>query len=167
MKTIKIDKELLLVEVPKDARNFTLIESHTYFKSPRIEHSTGGFDLDRKFDYKIIGLIETPNVDFDFEVQESWVRNIGNSTFIFGDAYENYLNEEEMFENIKDSFRTRIQKTIQDNGLYLMNPLGLFDEFDKQIFNHSTGRLKLWQEAEEKTIKGKLLLIKKSLEYGR
>ena len=37
MRTIEIDNELFLVEVPKDAVNFELIESHNYFKSPRIE----------------------------------------------------------------------------------------------------------------------------------
>lgn len=50
-------KEWILVEVPKDAKNFTLINSHSYFNSPRVEHSVGGFDLKGKIeDYKILGL---------------------------------------------------------------------------------------------------------------
>lgn len=122
MRTIEIDN-LILVEVPKDAKYFTLIESHNYFKSPRVEHSIGGFDLDRNFEYEIIGLIETPNVDFDFEVEDSWVNNIGNNPLIIDDAYQNYINKYQSFETKKQSFRTRIQSKIQDAGIELKGNL--------------------------------------------
>ena len=38
-------KEVLLVELPEGAVNPTIIQSHSYFYSPRIEHSIGGIDL--------------------------------------------------------------------------------------------------------------------------
>lgn len=122
MKTIELDKELILVEVPKDARHFALTESHSYFKSPRIEHSIGGFGLDRKYDYETIGLIETPDLKFDFDVDETWVESIKqfSSVFITGHSimYKDYMiinkNNEFCLLMKEDSFRTRIQKAIQD-----------------------------------------------------
>lgn len=123
MRTIEIDNELILVEVPKDAKHFTLIESHNYFKSPRIEHSIGGFDLDRKFGYEIIGLIETPNVDFDFEVEDSWVESNQKTELTICELHKNYKTN--LFSNItkKQSFRTRIQRKIQDAGIELTGNL--------------------------------------------
>lgn len=56
MKHIKLTTgEYLLVEVPEDAKNFTIIESHSYFKSPRVEHSVGGVNLPTDGQWKIIG----------------------------------------------------------------------------------------------------------------
>ena len=122
MKTIEIGN-LILVEVPKDAKDFVLIESHNYFKSPRIEHSIGGFDLDIKFDYEIIGLIETPDLNFDFDVDDSMVKNIGNNPIITGNAYPNYINKYQFFETKKESFKTRIQRKIQDAVIELTGNL--------------------------------------------
>ena len=152
MKTIELDKELILVEVPKDARHFALTESHSYFKSPRIEHSIGGFGLDRKYDYEIIGLIETPNVDFDFDVELNWV---------FSEGYEMFTNEN-MDETKRKLFRTRIQSKIQDAGLYLVNPI-CNPFYIKQIGENmrTSTYIADWQFKEKKTIKGNLLLIKK------
>lgn len=36
---------VMVVANPDDATNFTVIESHSYFHSPRLEHSIGGIDL--------------------------------------------------------------------------------------------------------------------------
>lgn len=44
MKTLN-GKEILAVVVPNNAKNFTVIESHSYFHSPRVEHSIGGVNL--------------------------------------------------------------------------------------------------------------------------
>ena len=133
MRTIEIDN-LILVEVPKDARHFALIESHSYFKSPRIEHSIGGFDLDRKYDYEIIGLIEAPNLEFDFEVKDSWVEKYKpnyNDTDSWMEYYD-YINDNfysinvdvnDMYEGLTKSFRTRIQRKIQDAGIELTGNL--------------------------------------------
>lgn len=47
-----------LVPITKEMKNFTLINSHSYFKSPRIEHSVGGIDLPTGIDissYSILG----------------------------------------------------------------------------------------------------------------
>lgn len=46
MKTAKTNKgEFLFVGLPDGSCNFTIIESHSYMKSPRLEHSIGGIDL--------------------------------------------------------------------------------------------------------------------------
>ena len=46
MKQVNLNgKEVLLVELPEGAVNPTIIQSHSYFYSPRIEHSIGGIDL--------------------------------------------------------------------------------------------------------------------------
>lgn len=56
MKQIKLTTgEYLLVEVPENAKNFTIVESHSYFKSPRVEHSIGGIDLPNDEQWGIIG----------------------------------------------------------------------------------------------------------------
>jgi hypothetical protein len=48
--------DYLFIDVPDEAKNFTVINSHSYFESPRIEHSLGGINLmGNVSDYKIIG----------------------------------------------------------------------------------------------------------------
>lgn len=43
----------IIQEVPEGAKNFTVIESHSYFPSPRVEHSIGGENLPHG-NYKIV-----------------------------------------------------------------------------------------------------------------
>ena len=147
MKTIEIDNELILVEVPKDASDFyTLLSSNELV-----------YKLSKKWVYtgiicKIIGIIETPNVDFDFDVELNWV---------FSEGYEMFTNEN-MDETKRKLFRTRIQSKIQDAGLYLVNPI-CNPFYIKQIGENmrTSTYIADWQFKEEKTIKGNLLLIKK------
>lgn len=42
---INLTGNYFAVEVPEDIINPTIIESHSYFPSPRLEHGTGGIDL--------------------------------------------------------------------------------------------------------------------------
>lgn len=162
MRTIEIDN-LILVEVPKDAKEFELIKvfddySLTYFINKELQ-STKYLS---KEEMEIIGLIETPNVDFDFEVEDSWVEFIKP---FFYKRYKDYTDDTFVLDfTKKQSFRTRIQRKIQDAGLYLVNAHGenkpKFYENDKVNFTNIAD-IRQWQQAEEKTIKGNLLLIKK------
>jgi len=130
MRTIEIDNELILVEVPKDAVNFELgnnlfYGSTLFYKINNAKYS--GTDV-IKGNFEIIGLIETPNVDFDFEVDESWVEKEirWDSTFYLNYIETKMLNELiKMFslEAKKQSFRTRIQRKIQDAGIELTGNL--------------------------------------------
>ena len=59
---------LYAVEVPDEAKNFTVIQSHSYFHSPRIEHSVGGVDIlikDSVLQWKILGTVTPDAIDFD------------------------------------------------------------------------------------------------------
>ena len=157
MKTIEIDNELILVEVPKDASDFyTLLSSNELV-----------YKLSKKWVYtgiicKIIGIIETPNAELDFDVEDSLVENIGNNPLITGNAYPNYINKHQFFETKKESFKSRIEKAIQDAGLYLVNPI-CNPFYIKQIGENmrTSTYIADWQFKEKKTIKGNLLLIKK------
>ena len=159
MRTIEIDN-LILVEVPKDAVNFELgnnllYGSTLFFKINNAKYS--GTDV-IKGNFEIIGLIETPNLDFDFEVDDIWVNYIKPFAL---KKYKDYMDD--LFTNItkKQSFRTRIQRKIQDAGLYLVNPYGKKPKYDVSKADGSPYRYLEWRQAEEKTIKGNLLLIKK------
>ena len=126
MRTIEIDNELILVEVPKDAKIIAIV-------SNGIEYITDNTYVAQYIDFnnrinEIIGLIETPNVDFDFEVDESWVEKEirWDSTFYLNYIETKMLNELiKMFslEDKKQSFRTRIQRKIQDVGIELKGNL--------------------------------------------
>ena len=120
MKTIELDKELILVEVPKDAKIIAIV-------SNGIEYITDNTYVAQYIDFnnrinETIGLIETPDLKFDFDVDETWVESIKqfSSVFITGHSimYKDYMiinkNNEFCLLMKEDSFRTRIQKAIQD-----------------------------------------------------
>lgn len=196
MRTIEIDKELLLVEVPKDAIKLIIDNCLQYliydvpnYKNWVTDDILGDYNKLQDFlsthksendwkrggkklpegNFELIGLIETPNLEFDFEVNESWVerfviKNLGEFgyiNYIERKVIENRIYETEC-QTKEQSFRTRIQKTIQDNGLYLDNPKSHPLEYECTNRRHYEDIVEKWQEAEEKTIKGNLLLIKKN-----
>lgn len=41
----QLPNNFFAVQVPEGAKGFTVIESHSYFPSPRVEHSIGGINL--------------------------------------------------------------------------------------------------------------------------
>lgn len=61
-----------MVQIPEGAKNFTIIESHRYFKSPRIEHSIGGVDLPKKGNWSFV--FASPLSPTEEEASE-WVDN--------------------------------------------------------------------------------------------
>jgi hypothetical protein len=156
--TIQITPTIIGVVVDEKYTRF-IIDEVDFYKGFYLFGATekGNYVSIEKFDgkYKIHGTSTLPELEFDFEVDESWVRNIGNSTFIFGDAYEDYMDEDWMLETKEDSFRTRIQKAISDAGLLLINPI----DIKGQTFSNE--HQNKWQESESKVIRGKLLIIEK------
>lgn len=110
-----------------------------------------GLDYD---DFEQIGICTLPSLYFDFEIDKSWVTD--NNTF----GYPNYLysNKGEvdfLCPTPKESFRTSIQKAIQDECLLLVNP------YDIKGQTFSNEHQNKWQESESKVIRGKLLIIEK------
>lgn len=173
MKTIKITDNLFLEEVPKDA--FAFIKDSTYllFKSQFLTLKDITHSRQIRFDFKIHGLIQTPELTFDFEVNDSWV-NLWSITRLEQFGYKNYLsstNDNLVFDlsSKRESFRTRIQKAIQGAGMLLLNPYkkpdnyelwqkyGSFTQYGESLSIHS----QRWKESESKVVKGNLLLIEK------
>lgn len=107
---IKIElnnKKLLIIPVSKEAKNFTLINSHSYFSSPRIEHSIGGVDLDGKIeDYKIINTLSKITEEQCREYVE--MRKIKKSFDDFiSEVFINYPNiglNDKYLDSAKESF---------------------------------------------------------------
>lgn len=109
-----------------------------------------GLDYD---DFEQIGICTLPELEFGFEVDESWVDYY--KKFI-DKRYKDYLDNSFVLNFTKeDSFRTRIQKAIQDEGLLLVNP------YDIKGQTFSNEHQNKWQESESKVIRGKLLIIEK------
>lgn len=168
---IQIAPKILGVIVPEKASDFEFIHDKTRI-GYKVDYRLFKIELP-KGNFKIHGTCTLPNYDFDFEVDESWVLKEIRKHEVY--YYLNYIetkmlnNEINMF-NLKSkeqSFRTRIQKAIQDEGMFVVNPYG---ENRPQELVDYTGRkdgiiansleLDKWQSAESKTVK-KLLLIEK------
>jgi len=179
---IKITDKMLGVIVPESAFDFNLCNSNIidYWKDFEGGRS-GEIELPEGTtykDWKIHGTCTLPAFDFDFEVDESWVekKKFNKGVFIEDTyLYRDYLssNENMCFVGLPEyecrvkSFKSKIQKAIQDEGMFFVNPYG---ENRPQELVDYTGRkdgiiansldIERWQSAESKTVK-KLLLIEK------
>lgn len=153
MKTIEIDKELILVEVPKDA-----FDLYTLSSSNELIYKLGNRWIYTGINCIIIGIIETPDLKFDFDVNDDWVDKCssldGKVCMDFKTGLFSKMTKEQ-------SFRTRIQKTIQDASLYLENPYGKEIKNSTFAYRYFNDIEPKYEQAEERTIKGNLLLIKK------
>jgi len=168
---IQITDKILGVIVPSDAYDFEFIHNKTRV-GYKIDHRLSYIDLP-KGNFKIHGICTLPAFDFDFEVDESWVKHgINACNFTTGYFDYNIKDFSEKMNNLLDtkeqSFRTRIQKAIQDEGMFVVNPYG---ENKPQELVDYTGRkdgiiansleLEQWKSSESKTVK-KLLIIEKN-----
>jgi hypothetical protein len=54
-----IHSDIYAVKLPDDVINPVLIQSHSYFHTPRIEHGTGGIDLPQDAQWKYLCLSTT------------------------------------------------------------------------------------------------------------
>jgi len=170
---IQITDKILGVIVPSDAYDFEFIHNKTRV-GYKIDHRLSYIDLP-KGNFKIHGICTLPAFDFDFEVDEEWVEKKWldkTESYVYLDYTS--INKNQYFimstdsDNKEKSFRTRIQKAIQDEGMFVVNPYG---ENKPQELVDYTGRkdgiiansleLEQWKSSESKTVK-KLLIIEKN-----
>ena len=162
---IKITDKILGVIVPSDAYDFEFIHEKTRV-GYKIDHRLSYIDLP-KGEFKIIGTCTLPNYDFDFEVTDKMASC--SSSCSQSDYHKGgYCDRNGCYGKDKNGmFANKIQKAIQDEGMFVMNPYG---ENRPQELVDYTGRkdgiiansldIERWQSAESKTVK-KLLLIEK------
>lgn len=130
MKPIQITDSLIAIQVPKDVSDFWINNCGCirYSKnegkvSSVLEPEYLGFYAEKE-KHQIIGLVQTPELTFDFDVLDEWVSLMSITRLnIFG--YQDYTKDE-IIDGIKhndytlktkaDSFRSRIEKAIQDSG---------------------------------------------------
>ena len=110
-----------------------------------------------KCEYKIHGTCTLPNYDFDFEVTDkmaSCSSSCSQSDYHKGGKCDRngcYGKDK------KGMFANKIQKAIQDEGMFVVNPIEVSGVIDADKYNDLVEQ---WQSAESKTVK-KLLLIEK------
>ena len=128
------------------------------------------------FFYTIIRLINLPSMEFDFEVSDDMVScNLSCSPSDYCKGGKCDINGCYKKDR-KECLKTRIEKAIKDAGLLAVNPYGeekpnygnlgdFFDAIENENMrqNYLLDRIKEWQDAEQKVIKDKNLLIIKKL----
>lgn len=164
--TIQITPTIIGVVVPSDAYNFEIRESFlapnelldVLYRRSNIDTNCllSGIPPIEFGKYKIHNTCTLPELEFDFEVAESWVES---KWFIRIRFYKDYIKSKNNAITKEDSFQTRIQKAIYDAGLLLINPI----DIKGQTF--SSEHQNKWQESESKVIRGKLLIIEKIYNY--
>ena len=151
--TIQITPTIIGVVVDENARDFLIYENELSYWGeiePNLEDWVDVILQNGK--YKIHGTSTLPELEFDFEVAESWVES---KWFIRIRFYKDYIKSKNNAITKEDSFQTRIQKAIYDAGLLLINPI----DIKGQTFSNE--HQNKWQESESKVIRGKLLIIEK------
>ena len=124
MRTIQIYNELILVEVSKDAVNFELgnnllYGSTLFYKINNAKYS--GPDV-IKGNFEIIGLIETPNLNFNFDANNIKIPctvSCSPSDFRKGGK----CDKNGCLGDNNSLLKTRIQRKIQDAGIELTGNL--------------------------------------------
>ena len=169
---IQITDKILGVIVDENAYDFEFIHDKIRI-GYKVDYRLFKIDLP-KGEFKIHGTCILPAFDFDFEVNEGLVekfeiKNIGTFGYIDYIKFKvvDGKNYQCQCSTKEESFRTCIQKAIQDEGMFFVNPYG---ENRPQELVDYTGRkdgiiansldIERWQSAESKTVK-KLLLIEK------
>ena len=174
---VKISETIYLIFLPADVHNFNVQAEHLIYREGKLK-LWKYFKIG--FDFKIHGTCTLPAFDFDFEVDESWVekKKFNKGVFIEDTyLYRDYLssNENMCFVGLPEyecrvkSFKSKIQKAIQDEGMFVVNPYkkpdnyelwekyGSFTQYGESLTIHSLQ----WQSAESKIVKGKILIIEK------
>ena len=172
---VKISETIYLIFLPADVHNFNVQAEHLIYREGKLK-LWKYFKIG--FDFKIHGTCTLPAFDFDFEVDESWVekKKFNKGVFIEDTyLYRDYLssNENMCFVGLPEyecrvkSFKSKIQKAIQDEGMFVVNPYGEKEPELSDPNPHSqyyAGQLyeqERWQSSESKTVK-KLLIIEKN-----
>jgi hypothetical protein len=158
---IQITDKILGVIVPSDAYDFEFIHNKTRV-GYKIDHRLSYIDLP-KGNFKIHGTCTLPAFDFDFEVTDKMASC--NSSCSQSDYHKGgYCDRNGCYGKDKNGmFANKIQKAIQDEGMFVVNPVKLMDgkniscEEEAEAYHKN---MTAFIEAETKTVK-KLLLIEK------
>ena len=155
---IKITDKILGVIVPESAYDFMFSsaqdDADLICKKGKSISYIGTF---HKCEYKIHGTCTLPNYDFDFEVTDkmaSCSSSCSQSDYHKGGK----CDRNGCYGKDKNGmFANKIQKAIQDEGMFVLNPIEVSGVIDADKYNDLVEQ---WQSAESKTVK-KLLLIEK------
>ena len=162
---IKITDKILGVIVDENAYDFMFSsaqdDADLICKKGKSISYIGTF---HKCEYKIHGTCTLPNYDFDFEVTDKMASC--SSSCSQSDYHKGGKCDRNgcYGKGKKGMFANKIQKAIQDEGMFVVNPYeNPMQNSDNGFygFNTRTGdKIMKWQSAESKTVK-KLLLIEK------
>lgn len=105
------------------------------------------------FDFKIIGEVSKYEISFDVDPYVEELEPV---------RYRDYLGNREWFAMKNNSFRS----LLQSKGIYFENPIEKLDvsDFDNGVgieYDNFYRNVRLWQESENKVIKGKLIILEK------
>ena len=159
---IQITDKILGVIVPSGAYDFEFIHNKTRV-GYKIDHRLSYIDLP-KGNFIIHGTCTLPAFDFDFEVTDKMASC--SSSCSQSDYHKGGKCDRNgcYGKGKKGMFANKIQKAIQDEGMFVVNPYeNPMQNSDNGFygFNTRTGdKIMKWQSAESKTVK-KLLLIEK------
>ena len=162
---IKITDKILGVIVPSGAYDFEFIHNKTRV-GYKIDHRLFYIDLP-KGNFIIHGTCTLPAFDFDFEVTDKMASC--SSSCSQSDYHKGgYCDRNGCYgKGKKGMFANKIQKAIQDEGMFFVNPYGEKEPELSDPNPHSqyyAGQLyeqERWQSSESKTVK-KLLIIEKN-----
>ena len=163
---IQITDKILGVIVPSDAYDFEFIHEKTRV-GYKIDHRLSYIDLP-KGEFKIISTCTLPVFDFDFEVTDKMASC--SSSCSQSDYHKGGKCDRNgcYGKGKKGMFANKIEKAIQDEGMFVVNPYkkpdnyelwekyGSFTQYGESLTIHSLQ----WKSSESKTVK-KLLLIEK------
>ena len=158
---IQITDKILGVIVPESAFDFNLCNSNIidYWKDFEGGRS-GEIELPEGTtykDWKIHGTCTLPAFDFEFEVTDKMASC--SSSCSQSDYHKGGKCDRNgcYGKGKKGMFANKIQKAIQDEGMFVLNPIEVSGVIDADKYNDLVEQ---WQSAESKTVK-KLLLIEK------
>lgn len=166
MKPIQINDSLIAIQVPKNAERFKIFND---IGRPYVSYFIGVDTFRLYIDYQseIIGLVQTPELTFDFDAFE-FVDNKDIDDIMMLDItitkFKDYHKGNYPFFTSNDSFRSRIEKAVLDAGMYLVNPIQLLNgkniscSEDAEAYNENSIA---HHESESKLLKNNLLIIQK------
>lgn len=186
---IQIKENIIGIEVPEDAKDVKLGNHCLGFKSDSSElpTDTNGFriiklGMNQGLKFEILGTVDAETIDFDCSglVEHEYFNElVSPDKFEDVKKYWDYEMKSFWLSDSDDSFRSLLTSL----GIYWVNPYGkeepkfiyvccLIGVPDRNGYEVCCGRPKpnkestefkiLWEEAESRRIKGKLVILKKN-----
>ena len=169
-KPIQINDSLIAIQVPKEFDKFRIARSWAdgsgLLEYYNIDDDNGlctGWNHvseleDDEENYQIIGLVQTPEIKFDFDVLDEWVEILNIKEQYMPAKYSRTvvtcLTKE-------DSFRSRIEKAVLDAGMSVVNNETHPADIEPTSESHYNAICDKWQKEQDKVIDGNLLIIQK------